>query len=293
MATKSDTARKSAPKSAKNEVPRESMKHALLLLAFAFVVSMLTAALPARSNDPAKSAEAMKPAMNLCPDDGDARGRAEAAQLEKETFAKPIPTPRSARPIPTPTPDPVNTGFNRDYNARLITCNRNRDSNGKDVEKEIPSGHQFADDLTPRIVKGNFNYLGFFSLKYAYQIERVKGEWIVTLPTVFNWPTSRKTTMVDIPIDLASQLGLDAPGRVCASGATVFDDPKGNTEITRGVIEDADSSSSRVKKQDTMYYSGERACRVSRTLTAVGTDGVTRTVLDHLREYWRAAITAT
>jgi hypothetical protein len=254
---------------------------ALLLFACVVVFALLlTAALPAGSNDAAKMAEAM--AINLCPDDGDARGRAEAAQLEKADFAK-----------PRPSPDPVNRGFNREYNARLITCNRNRDSNGKDVEKEIPSDHQFADDLTPRIVKGNFDYLGFYSLKYAYQIERVKGEWIVTLPTVLNWPTSRKTTMVDIPFDLASQLGLDAPGRVCAPGGTVFDDPKGNTEITRGVIEDADSSSSRVKKQDTMYYSGERACRVSRTLTAVGTDGVTRTVLDHLREYWRAAITST
>ena len=57
----------------------------------------------------------------------------------------------------------------RDYNARLIHCNRQRNSNGEDIAAAIAADHVFPGDLEPRTVKGHYRYGPGFNLRYAYQ----------------------------------------------------------------------------------------------------------------------------
>ena len=65
---------------------------------------------------------------NFCSGDSSDRALTEARLLEAELFSQPV------------SGDSVNTGFLRSYNARVITCNRKRDTKGNNIEKEISAG---------------------------------------------------------------------------------------------------------------------------------------------------------
>lgn len=160
---------------------------------------------------------------NLCTVDIPDRATQEAERLEAEAFSRPIPFVPG--PLLSSSPDPVNGIFDRDYNARLITCNRRRDDHGKQIEDAISATHEFDPDLQARVVKGHFAYLGLtrpFHLRYAYQLSREGGTWVVTVPMKFHWPDHPIEHTLDIPMKLANSLGLDAPDGICAVGATEF-----------------------------------------------------------------------
>ena len=172
----------------------------------------------------------------------------------------------------------------REYNARLIHCNRQRDANGEDIEAAIRADHVFAVNLEPRTVKGHYQYGPAFNLRYAYQIER-DGAWIVTVPIRFHWPDARMTDMVDIPMELAADLGLARSGEVCAIGSTVLEGRSGNRDVVRGPILDAASSDPSIGNKDRMYYPGSAACRVNRNRIVDN-----KSVLNHVRDYWTKEI---
>ena len=136
----------------------------------------------------------------------------------------------------TPVDESARLVPRREYNARLIHCNRQRDSNGEDIEAAICADHVFAANLEPRTVKGHYQYGPAFNLRYAYQIERRDGAWTITVPIRFHWPDSRMTDMVDIPMELAADIGLARSGEVCAIGSTVLEGRSGNRDVVRGPI---------------------------------------------------------
>ena len=173
----------------------------------------------------------------------------------------------------------------REYNARLIHCNRQRDSNGADIEAAIRADHVFAANLEPRTVKGHYQYGPAFNLRYAYQIERRDGAWTITVPIRFHWPDTRMTDMVDIPMELAADIGLTQSGEVCAIGSTVLEGRSGNRDVVRGPILDAASSDPSIGNKDRMYYPGSAACRVNRNRIVDN-----KSVLNHLRDYWTKEI---
>ena len=146
-------------------------------------------------------------------------------------------------------------------------------------------GTRSGKNLEPRTVKGHYQYGPAFSLRYAYQIERTDGTWIITVPIRFHWPDSRMTDMVDIPMELADSLKLSAAGGVCAPGNTVLEDKPRNREIVRGRILDSPSSPATIADKDRMFYDSSSACRVRRNLVVLD-----RSVLNHLRDYWRREI---
>ena len=164
---------------------------------------------------------------NFCSGDSSDRALTEARLLEAESFSQPVPA------------DSINTGFLRSYNARVITCNRKRDTKGNEIENAISAGHVFPNSLEPRNVKGHFSFLGlgiFSELRYAYQLSRENGTWIVTVPIEFHWPTARLTDQVDLPGELVSELGLDQAGQIC-DPARVIPLPEDRRRVLRGHIE--------------------------------------------------------
>jgi hypothetical protein len=249
---------------------------------------------------------------NFCSGDSSARALTEARLLESELFSQPVPADR------------INTGYLRSYNARVITCNRKRDTKENEIENAISAGAVFESSLEPRNVKGHFSYqgLGIFSqLRYAYQLSRENGTWIVTVPIEFHWPTSRMTDRVDLPGELVHDLGLDQPGQIC-DPAQVVPWPEDRRRVRQGHIEwrlnDAqvqafaqeqrdhgveavDIVSSREaaanaitgvgafidRDYDVTYDPVETACRVPRTLVVKG-----MSVLNHLRQFWKEQIAA-
>ncbi len=104
-----------------------------------------------------------------------------------------------------------------EYNAWILACNRKRDYDGKKIDKKInPStGGNFSANLTPTVVKGKYKYYGLHlaaltatDLKYRYRLHRNKGKWIVTLPIKLKFPNKPLKNRLDIPYELAFQLGL-------------------------------------------------------------------------------------
>lgn len=160
---------------------------------------------------------------NLCNDDATSRAEQEVIALHQEDFSQPM------------AGDVINQNGDRDYEARIITCNRKRDSNGNNIEDEIDADHTFNNNLPPRTVKGNYAFYGkrpFSQLHYGYQLERVAGTWVVTIPMEFHWPTGRRIGMVDIPRELVITLGLHLTGEICHPNEVTFD-----TEQPRRILQ--------------------------------------------------------
>lgn len=210
------------------------------------------------------------------------------------------------------------------YDERIIACNRKRDSNGNEIEDRLPLPSQdFPKELEPRTVKGHLNYYGAYAarMRYAYQLSRKNFEWIVTVPIEFHWPSSHMTDMIDIPFELAINLGLDQAGRVCEPGATVYKESNPR-QVEKGFIGwqlgapqlrvfRVDSGDERVrgradinksavlsetlitKGYDVVYARGESSCRVPR-LYELDDPSTTRTdkmtILRHLRAFWKRNI---
>jgi hypothetical protein len=173
----------------------------------------------------------------------------------------------------------------REYNARLIHCNRQRDSNGEDIEAAIRANHVLADNLEPRTVKGHYQYDPAFNLRYAYQIERRDGVWIITVPIRLHWPDVRMTDVIDIPMEIAADIGLTQSSEVCAAGSTVLEGSPGRRDVVRGPVLDHASSDASIGNKDRMYYPGSAACRVNRNRIVDN-----KSVLNHLRDYWKKTI---
>jgi len=190
----------------------------------------------------------------------------EAELLEKETFAQ------------------GDYKGDRSYNARVIACNRSRDSEGKEVEAEFKTDETFGSDLGERIIRGKISYFGIAPLRYGYVLSRKGGTWILTSIQQFDFPDIAlgiETKVIDLPMALATQLKggkdhcskvkKDALGFVTAGPIRVLDKDAGGTTIP---LDDP-----------------HQACRFDRGEKLLNT--VTNQTLapeGHLTEYWRAAI---
>ncbi len=239
---------------------------------------------------------------NLCKHSGNDRSDSEAQKLESEFYSI------------------GDTGFDRDYNSRLIRCNRLRDSNGKKIEENIEADHNFDPNLAPMTVKGHYSYFGlgvFSKLRYAYQLSREGGKWVVTVPIEFHFPKFLWPDKIDIPQELVQNLNLNNPGEVCEPGTTRFNatDPRkvldgpityelqptqlalfqqelldAGIEGARLVVTRSDIESNGLEEflhdYDVAFYQRGPSCRVSRSLARNG-----MTILNHLRQFWIDRIT--
>ena len=209
---------------------------------------------------------------------------------------------------------------NADYNAWVLACNRQRDNNGKKIDKRInpKAGGDFAADLTPVVVKGKYSFYGQHfttianvaetalsagaitagaglpavgaglalasnpvQLKYRYRLHREKGNWIVTLPIELHFPNKPLKNRLDISYELAVKLGLMS---IKGSGNLKCDRP--NIKL-----------SSKKKKKKNLVDTGfiittdsngdaTYSCRLP--LDYKLTDG--RKLLDEYYKFWRLAI---
>ncbi len=144
-----------------------------------------------------------------------------------------------------------NYGGDRGYNSRIIGCNRKRDQKGNNIEKAITGEHVFGDELSPKVVRGMYNYWGdvITSKSYGYQLGRESGLWIATVPIRFHLPKLKLLKYLDIPMELAEDLGLvSGPvSEVCAEGNT----RRSGGKIVRGFIENKwGYKSCRVRKNE-------------------------------------------
>jgi hypothetical protein len=107
------------------------------------------------------------------------------------------------------------------YDARVLTCNRRRDTLGNDVDQAIAAKHTFAATLPPLLVKGHIRYLGTIlgEVRYGYELRRDGGTWKVTVPAQFYLP-GRDDQALDVPLLLAVAPTKDGGlGIVCDSQA--------------------------------------------------------------------------
>ena len=169
------------------------------------------------------------------------------------------------------------------YNARVLGCNRKRDTRGKAIEKAIKANHNFAGDLGLRIVKGKINYLGAFPVRYGYGLERKKTNWTLTAPIEFHWP-KRHGKRLDLPMQLATELGIVAEH--CSSTT------KKLGKIDLGFVETI-----KKKRQDDMRDAGWTDSSIEARVQAVGACRVKRTmkvdglsVKTHLMKFWQREI---
>ncbi|MCG8456623.1 MAG: hypothetical protein MI919_10110, partial [Holophagales bacterium] len=160
----------------------------------------------------------------------------------------------------------------RDYNARVISCNRSRDIDviRFDPIKDIPFVHkpacklldertaaerQFDADLDPRMITGKYRYLGAFKKWYGYLLERQGGEWVVTVTLDFQFPKQEEDKL-HIPLYLMERLSDSAGGSTlefgrCASYST-SDTVDGRIEVkgAGGVLVDR---SCRIGRDDELF----------------------------------------
>ncbi|MFQ5737345.1 MAG: hypothetical protein ACE5GY_10880 [Thermodesulfobacteriota bacterium] len=174
------------------------------------------------------------------------RHQDEAARLAGETYAQGV------------------YAGSKDYDARVIGCNRHRDDKGREIEKKLTAGHRFPGNLSPKLVRGHIRYYNLVPMRYGYQVARKGGEWVVTVPVKFHFPKKLKKRL-DIPMELARRLGIDRS--VCSTTRR-----KGG-RIIRGHI----SASKKGKRYE--------ACRVNRNERFNATP-----VTTHLMEFWRSSI---
>eukprot|EP00039_Didymoeca_costata_P015321 m.258733 g.258733 ORF g.258733 m.258733 type:complete len:854 (-) comp16195_c0_seq1:114-2675(-) len=115
---------------------------------------------------------------------------------------------------------------NRTYNELVLACNRKRDSNGigKRLNNQFIDEHRFENDLPLKIIRGSFQYFGFFNKMYHYLLERAQGVWTITSVMEFEWPLADKD-FLHINLELArnlsrtndnSSVDLTAPGEICS-----------------------------------------------------------------------------
>ncbi len=211
---------------------------------------------------------AFSASANFCKKAATDRALQEARLLERDTSL--------VTPAPNTSPDYIGL---RSYNADVITCNRKRDSKGGKIEKAINAGHRFADDLPAVYITGRYAYYSTAPIRYAYQLRREKGVWIVTIPMRFFWPT-RKRDKIDIPMQLVNDLGDRELNRLCREGGTVFD-PNGK-DVSLGYIPVRTSSK---QKGTDLVNRGEEACRVYRSQNVRGIN-----ILVHLRQFFARAL---
>ncbi|HMI91050.1 MAG TPA: hypothetical protein VK509_06780, partial [Polyangiales bacterium] len=163
---------------------------------------------------------------DFCNDPADTLGFSEADALVNEAFAA------------TPVNESVDFKGDRGYNARLITCNRKRDTKGNELNALGSSLLSFGAELPAKTIKGKYSYAGLgvlSQLRYAYDLRRKADDWIVTVPIEFHWPDVRMTDMIDLPFELVEQLGLENHGELCEIGSTVLV-PHSPREIAFGYI---------------------------------------------------------
>lgn len=80
---------------------------------------------------------------------------------------------------------------NRDWNRKILTCNRKRDVRGGDIKRILTDpdyAYQKAvlskANLPEKLVSGKFNFFGKIvtQQKYRYVLSKTNGEWIMTIP---------------------------------------------------------------------------------------------------------------
>ncbi len=167
-----------------------------------------------------------------------------------------------------------------EYNAWILACNRKRDSHGAALDREIdpdsPDG--FASNLPPRMVKGRIEYLDAVvsQLKYGYRLQRVNGEWVVTVSIRLLFPERPIKNRLDIPAELAVQLGLmTAPDgaigtRDCDAGQEGTARLPIRTVVNQGRLVTFDGFGCRLER-DRRLANGEK-------------------LLDHFYLFWKQAI---
>lgn len=195
----------------------------------------------------------------------------------------------------------------RDYNARVIACNRKRDVKpfklgpikdvplvhkgaGKHLDDRNATERRFARNLEPRMISGQMQYFGAAPKWYGYILQRDNGNWIITAILDFKFPNAEKK-MLHLPVHIAARLST-TPG-----GPQLFD------TICRTV-------SSGKSDEGRILWKGSdedlRACRVKRFRQLFLIDDLDRTDLDYIDEnlgfttsrpatewlmhYWRAVV---
>ncbi len=80
---------------------------------------------------------------------------------------------------------------NRDWNRKLLICNRKRDTNGNKIKQILTdSAYQLQkdklseSDLPMQLIKGKYNFFGnvVTQQKYRYVLSKSGGEWTMTIP---------------------------------------------------------------------------------------------------------------
>ncbi len=125
---------------------------------------------------------------NLCPqgDSPQQRHLAEAVALQTEAFTA------AAGYAGSPS-----------YDARVLECNRRRDSLGNDVEAAITATQVFPQTLAPLLVSGHLWFFDAFPERYGYELRRDAGTWTVTVAARFHLPGSNPQAL-DVPFLLAT-----------------------------------------------------------------------------------------
>ena len=194
----------------------------------------------------------------------------------------------------------------RDYNARIIACNRKRDvkpfkvgpindlpmvhkAAGRLLDKREKSERNFAANLDPRMISGQIQYLGKFPKWYGYILERKKGNWIVTTVMDFKWPKA-ESKVVHLPIYLTTRLSTEVGGdpltlSVCRGassgkgkeGMIVLDDSNG-TPYNRAC---------RVQRHRQLFFIGGPSPQYIDTSLSRAR---ARPVTEWIMRYWRGVI---
>lgn len=80
---------------------------------------------------------------------------------------------------------------NRNWNAIVLECNRQRDTKGREVEKSTGTGLENdgkatlrTANLRPKVIRGHYNFFGQIALqlKYVYILSRTNGFWTMIIP---------------------------------------------------------------------------------------------------------------
>lgn len=148
----------------------------------------------------------------------------------------------------------------RDYNERVIACNRKRDADRTPAPGHVPIGRildsrasrdrQFANNLPPRFVNGIYAFFGLAPKWYGYMLERDDGKWIATTVLDFKFPSTEKDKL-HIPMYLAQRLSTQASGTPLTS------------TLCAGVSRDKNTNG-RVRVPDSSGALFDRSCRINR-----------------------------
>lgn len=79
----------------------------------------------------------------------------------------------------------------REWNQVILECNRQRDTNGGEIEKSTATGLENegkqtlrSQNLRPKVIRGHYNFFGhnIAQLKYVYILSRTNGVWTMIIP---------------------------------------------------------------------------------------------------------------